>query len=84
MPESFALTWKRPDSSDYPKVWHTFQAKDVNTDDLIGYSIEDLPESKFQEIIPILMEYFCKGAPIWDAYGTELLMKISENDKLFK
>lgn len=71
MAESYALIWKRPESSCYPKVWRNFQAKDVDSDGLIDYSVEDLPESKFQEVIPILIEYFCKEAPLWNAYGME-------------
>lgn len=72
MTKLFPLIWKRPESSGYPKVWHTFQAKDVDSDKLVDYTIEDLPESKFDEALEILIEYFCKGEPMWMAYGMEI------------
>lgn len=69
MVELFSLKWKRPESTDFPKVWHTFQAKDIDSNNLVDYTIEDLPESKFDEAISILVESFCKGEPMWMAYG---------------
>lgn len=71
MAEMISLKWKRPESSGYPKVWHTFRERDVGNDNLVDYTIEDLPESKFQEAISILIENFCKGEPLWMAYGIE-------------
>lgn len=71
MVDTFSLKWKRPESTDYPKVWHTFQAKDIDSNGLIDYTIEDLPESQFQEAISILIENFCNGEPLWTAYGIE-------------
>lgn len=71
MVESFQLKWTRPESSDYPKVWHTFQAKGIENNELADYQIKDLPESKFQEAIQLLIDIFCKEAPLWAAYGME-------------
>lgn len=74
MVDLYPLIWKRPESSVYPKVWQTFQAKDIETNELVDYTIEDLPESKFDEAITILIEIFCKEAPMWMAYGMGLLI----------
>lgn len=37
------LKWKRPDSVEYPRVWYTFKARDIDSDNLVSYRIQDLP-----------------------------------------
>lgn len=37
------LSWKRPDNVPFPQVWLKFQAKDINSDDLVNYRVQDLP-----------------------------------------
>lgn len=69
MSELIELKWKRPVST-YPKVWSTFEAKNVDCDDLIEYRIEDLPESRFEEALENLVSIFCKDEPLCEAYGT--------------
>lgn len=69
MAQSIELQWKRPNSIEYPKVWHTFKAKDVNSDNLVEYRIEDLTESKYEDALAMLVEYFCRDEPTCQAYG---------------
>lgn len=63
------LKWKRPKSFDYPKIWHKFTAKDVDSDRLVEYFIADLPESQNDEALKMLTEDFCKDEPMCEAYG---------------
>lgn len=63
------LKWKRPASFDYPKIWHKFTAKDVDSDRLVEYFIADLPESQHDEALKMLTEDFCKDEPMCEAYG---------------
>lgn len=63
------LKWKRPESSEYPKTWHTFFAKDVDSDELVDYRIEDVPENRFDEAVTMIVQYFCKDEPLCEAYG---------------
>lgn len=69
MSKSIELEWKRPFSVYYPKVWHTFKAKDVNSDNLVEYRIEDLTEAKYDDALAMLVEYFCRDEPTCQAYG---------------
>lgn len=69
MKTNFEFKWKRPTSSDYPKIWHTFKAKDLNSDELVEYRIEDLHESKVQEAIDFTIKNYCAKEPLWQAYG---------------
>lgn len=69
MQNDFELKWKRPASLDYPKIWHTFKAKDINGDQFVEYQIEDLPESRIQEAIAFTVKYYCTEEPLWQAYS---------------
>jgi hypothetical protein len=55
------------------KVYHKFLAKDLNSNDLVEYRVEDVPEDRFEEVVDFLVKYFIPDEPM-----TECL-KISEN-----
>ena len=63
------LKWKRPDSVEYPKVWHRFKARDLNSDQLIEYRIEDLVESKAEEAFQHMRENYLVDEPLRQALG---------------
>lgn len=63
------LKWKRPASFDYPNIWHTFTAKDIDSDQLVEYFIADLPESQSDEALKMLTKDFCQDEPMCEAYG---------------
>lgn len=69
MEQLVGLKWKRPESSDFPKNWYTFKAKDTETDEIVDYFIEDLSESKIEEALNLFVEHFCKEEPICNACG---------------
>lgn len=69
MVDNIGLKWKRPETSEYPKIWHTFKAKDVDSDQLVEYRIQDLPESRFEEAIQLMTSNFCKDEPLNQALG---------------
>lgn len=83
MSEIIDLKWKRPVSS-VSKVWSTFEAKNVDSDDLIEYRIQDLPESRFEEALENLVSIFCKDEPLCEAYGTLLFQRVSKCEQLFQ
>lgn len=61
--------WHRPETIEYPKLWHIFKAKDVNSNKMVEYRIEDLPESRFGDAISTMVQYFCSQEPLSKAYG---------------
>lgn len=69
MVENIGLRWKRPETSEYPKTWLVFKAKDIDSDELVEYRIEDLPESRFHEGVQFMASIFCKNAPLHEALG---------------
>lgn len=69
MEQFVELKWKRPESSDFPKIWYTFKAKDTDSDELVEYRIEDLSESKSEEALKLFVKHFCEEEPICKACG---------------
>jgi hypothetical protein len=39
------MNWERP-NGDFPRIWHCFQAKDKDTDELVNYEVQDVPEHR--------------------------------------
>lgn len=67
------MKWKRPDSVEYPKVWYRFKARDLNSDELVEYRIEDLSESKVEESFKHMRENYIIDEPITQALGIYML-----------
>lgn len=61
---STSKDWKRNTDSDYPRVWVKFMAKDLNSDDLVEYRVEDLTEDRFDDAVDHMLTYFVKDEPI--------------------
>lgn len=58
------FNWTRPNHVPYPSVWLKFNAKDVYTDDSVEYTVQDLPENRFDEAINIMANSFLADAPL--------------------
>jgi hypothetical protein len=39
------MAWQRP-AGDFPKIWHHFQAPDKDSDKLVTFVVQDLPENR--------------------------------------
>lgn len=61
------LEWKRPESVEYPRVWHRFMARDLDSDKMVEYRIEDLPVEKTTEAFQHMKDNFLKDEPITEA-----------------
>lgn len=64
------LQWKRPESGEYPKVWHTFKARDLNSKYLVEYRIQDLPLDRVDDLYEHLLESFLPDEPAGLALGS--------------
>lgn len=54
------LEWRRPANIPYPNVWTTFKAKDLDSDELVEYRIQDVPEDRFDDVIQHMIDNFCR------------------------
>lgn len=46
-----APTWKHSKTVEYPKVWHTSMARDLDSNDLVEYRIEDIAQSNANNVL---------------------------------
>lgn len=51
------VKFKRPKDLEYPKTYHTFHAKDSNTDELVEYVVEDLTEEYTEQALEIFNSF---------------------------
>lgn len=65
------MKWKRPDSVEFPRVWHRFQSRDLNSDKLVEYRIEDLQESRADEAFNHMRDNYLADEPISHAFGKD-------------
>lgn len=65
-----SLTWKRPDTGDYPKVWHTFMARDTDGDNLVEYRIQDLPPDRANDAYEHMLGNYILDEPVAQVLGS--------------
>lgn len=58
------MVWTRPSEVPFPSVWHTFKAKDVDSDELVTYVVQDLPEERYEEGIDHMIGIFIHDEPM--------------------
>lgn len=66
---SLDLSWKAKSGQNYPRVWKTFQAKDLDNETLVEYRIVDLPEDRFEEVFRNFVDDFLTSEPVCVALG---------------
>lgn len=66
------LKWKRPTTIEYPKVWLRFEARDLNSDKLVEYRIEDLTDDRAEEGYQHMRDNYLAGEPVTVALGEKL------------
>lgn len=79
------LSWTRPVNVTFPQVWLKFQAKDLNSDNLVNYTVEDLPLDRYDEAIDYMFTHFLVDEPRYKAMGVSTDEESAiEIRKLFK
>lgn len=58
------LKWARTQTAEYPKIWRRFAARDLNSDKLVEYRIQDLPESRFEDAVKHMIANYLKDEPM--------------------
>ncbi|XP_055315376.1 uncharacterized protein LOC129575577 isoform X2 [Sitodiplosis mosellana] len=74
--------WSRPidTTNSYPNVWLEFNAKESkNSDRIIKYRIQDLPEDRFDDAIQHIIDDFLLDAPITKFFGAATNKKYVED-----
>jgi GNAT superfamily N-acetyltransferase len=50
--------YKRPESLTFPQTYYKFNAKDKNSDKIVEYRVQDLPEEYFEQAVNFMVKYF--------------------------
>jgi len=50
--------FSRPEKLKFPTVYYTFQAKDKNSDELVNYRVQDVPEEYFDKAVALMEHHF--------------------------
>lgn len=50
--------FQRPESAKYPQIYYTFNAKDKNSDVVVSYRVQDLPEECFEKAVDLMVNHF--------------------------
>lgn len=66
-----ALKWKRSNFNDYPKVWYTFKARDLDSDNIVEYRIQDLPLDRTDDLLDHLVKSYIPDEPAGQALGNQ-------------
>lgn len=77
------LTWSRSSSVQFPQIWRIFMARDVKSDDLVEYRVQDLPTDRIDDAVQHMLTYYLKDDPVSQALGELIIVwwhfKIDEN-----
>lgn len=56
----FSMKWTRSAKVPYPAVWHRFQAKAPDSNEMICYTVEDLTEERYGDAIQHMCDHFTR------------------------
>lgn len=65
--------WERPSSVPFPSVWHTFKAKDLETENLIEYRVQDMPEEYHKKALELMEFDFLRDEAMCSSTGEKAL-----------
>lgn len=72
------VEFKRPASLPFPTVWHTFTARDIDSDEMVTYTVEDIPKERFDEVVEFYKVHFLPFEPktkLLNILGDEVSLK---------
>lgn len=53
----------------YPRIWRIFEARDLDSDKITEYRIQDIPESRYEDVLNHLEASYLKYEPVAQALG---------------
>lgn len=62
-------SWIRPKDIPFPSTWWTFKAKDLESDDLVEYRVQDLPEEYYDEALELMHKHFINDETLCNTIG---------------
>lgn len=59
-----SIYWTRSNDIPYPNVWVSFKAKDVDSENLVEYRIQDVTEDDFEAVYENMKAFFFHDEPL--------------------
>jgi hypothetical protein len=66
-------TWQRPRDLKFPVEYYKFVTKDRDSENLVEYRVEDIPESRYEEACRFMVKHFVP-------YEPKLVARNGQND----
>lgn len=67
------FAWERPlDAAPFPNVWLKFSVQAKNSDKLVNYRVQDLPDDRFEDAIAFMKAIFIAGEPLARSIGKRI------------
>jgi hypothetical protein len=58
-----SLSFKRPENLTFPQIYYKFKAKDRDSDEIVEYIVQDLPENYFDRAVELFVtDFLCDEA----------------------
>lgn len=76
-----SFIWKRPENVQFPSVWLRFKAKDLNSENLVEYIMQDLPTDRYEDAINHMCIHFLVDEPMCKSLGKNIKKKFHSNFK---
>lgn len=62
-------TFKRPENFSFPQIYYKFRAKDRDSDEIVNYYVQDLPEDRVEETIDLMVKHFLPDETLCSSIG---------------
>lgn len=66
------MPFKRPENVEFPTTYYTFKAKLKNSDEVIEYRVQDLPEDRFEEALEMMRTQFLPDESLCSSKGVDV------------
>lgn len=73
--------WERPNNIPYPNVWLRFKAKDLDSDNLVQYRIQDVTEQDFDAVYENMKAFFFHDEPL--NFGCRLVDDVLAHKEIY-
>lgn len=62
-------SFKRPENLSFPQIYHTFRAKDRDSDEIVNYYVQDLPNDRVEEATDLMAKHFLPDETLCSSIG---------------
>lgn len=81
MQEKSTFCWKRTNFENFPNVYSRFKVNDPDSNTLINYRIQDIPEDRFDDVVEFMArDEFLLEEPFHNGIGKNIASTIVDTN----